>query len=67
MKQKPNQEIRTLIKKSNVYAWEVAEQLNCHENSLFRILRRELNDSEKERILRAIETVKKHSAEFRAN
>ena len=55
---KANQDIRQYIKDSKVCSWEVAEKLAIHENSLYRMLRKELCSDEKERIFQVIEQLK---------
>lgn len=59
---KPNHDIRTMIKQANIYAYQVAEQLQVHENTLFRMLRRELSTQEKEQIIQAIEAIKQYNS-----
>jgi hypothetical protein len=63
MRSKPNQDIRAMIKKSNVHAYEVADLIGVHENTLFRMLRRQLTDEEKKRIFIAIETLEERNGE----
>jgi uncharacterized protein (DUF433 family) len=58
MQSKSNLDIRQRIRDSKIYAWQVAEHLGIHENTLFRMLRRDLTDLEKTQILAAIETIK---------
>jgi wyosine [tRNA(Phe)-imidazoG37] synthetase (radical SAM superfamily) len=50
----PNSDIRSAIKESKIYTWQVAEELNVHENTLYRMLRRPLSDKKKEEILNII-------------
>ncbi|RDU34721.1 hypothetical protein DRW41_22105 [Neobacillus piezotolerans] len=57
MNTKPNQDIRDLIKKSDVYSWEVAEKLGIHENTMYRLLRKELDDAGKERFRQALKVL----------
>ncbi|WP_047981534.1 hypothetical protein [Ornithinibacillus contaminans] len=49
-----NNEIRKTIKESKLYFYEVAEKLNIHENTLFRMLRRDLSTKQEDAILSAI-------------
>lgn len=59
MKNKPNQDIREAIKGSGICSWEVAEKLNIHENSLYRLLRKKLSDNERTHITNALKELKK--------
>lgn len=54
MKTPRNNEIRKTIKDSKLYFYEVAEKLDIHENTLFRMLRRDLSIKQKESIFCAI-------------
>ncbi|ESU33243.1 hypothetical protein G3A_07195 [Bacillus sp. 17376] len=54
MKVKENQDLREKIKHSNFFAYEVAAKLGCHENTLFRLLRKKLTEEQKQTILDAI-------------
>jgi predicted XRE-type DNA-binding protein len=49
-----NQEIRTRIKQSGFYAYEVAEKLQIHENTFHRVLRKELSDLDKLKVFNAL-------------
>jgi hypothetical protein len=51
---KANVDIRSRIKKSGFYAWQVAEKLGVHENTFFRMLRKELSEQKKCRVNEAI-------------
>lgn len=53
-----NTDIRIAIKQANLYLWEIAEEMSIHENTLYRMLRYNLSDVARERILCAIETLK---------
>ncbi len=55
---KPNSEIRNLIRVSGICSWQVAEKLGIHENSLYRMLRKELDPDEKNKIYQALEQLK---------
>jgi hypothetical protein len=55
MRVKANQELRQKIKDSDYYTYEVASKLGCSENTLIRILRTELSDAEKQKILDALD------------
>jgi DNA-binding NtrC family response regulator len=52
---KCNHEIKDAMKRSKIYTWEVAEQLEMHENTLYRKMRKELSEQLKEKIYDAIE------------
>ncbi|TMN21920.1 hypothetical protein [Lentibacillus cibarius] len=51
---KRNKELRQIIKESKVYNWQVAEAMNMHENTLYRMLRRPLSSTEKQRIIELV-------------
>ncbi|PFO04670.1 hypothetical protein COJ85_11605 [Bacillus sp. AFS076308] len=55
-KQIRNQEIR--IAKASVPSWLIAEKLGIHENTFYRLLRKELPKEKKEEILKIIEELK---------
>jgi hypothetical protein len=55
---KPNDDIRQLIKKSGFYSWQCAAKLNCHENTFYRLLRKELDEADKKRIYQALDELK---------
>jgi hypothetical protein len=55
---KPNQDIRRLIRESHVCSWQVAEHLRIGENTFYRLLRRKLTKTDRERISAAIEAIK---------
>lgn len=52
---KANQDIRQVIRESELYHWQVAEQLGIHETTFSRWLRVELDESTKQDILQAID------------
>lgn len=56
---KANKEIRQAISESGAYHWQVAEQLGVHETTLSRWLRVELNESNKQAILKALDELNK--------
>lgn len=58
-----NEQIRTVMHRSGVKQWEVAEQLGISEFTYSRWLRTELPDSKRVQILQAIEDVKKQKNE----
>jgi DNA-binding CsgD family transcriptional regulator len=55
---KRNQDIRNLIRDSKICNWQVAEALKISDNTFYMLLRKKLTDSDRQRILSAIETVK---------
>ncbi|MCK0473911.1 hypothetical protein [Halalkalibacter sp. APA_J-10(15)] len=57
-KNQRNQDLRDQIKSSNLYLWQIAEQLNIHENTLYRLLRYELSNQQKTQISSAIKQLK---------
>ncbi|MFJ5625582.1 hypothetical protein ACIQD3_23570 [Peribacillus loiseleuriae] len=52
---KPNEDIRELVRKSGFCSWQVANKLNCHENTYYRLMRKELSEEDKKRIYRALD------------
>ena len=52
-----NTTIRDAIKNSGVRYWQVAERYGCSDGSFSRKLRRELPESEKQRVLAAIKSL----------
>jgi len=50
-----NQDIRNLMKEKGVACWRIAEVMNCCENTVIRKLRSEMTESEKQKIVAAIE------------
>ena len=54
-----NKEIRQVITDAGVYYWQVADKLGMHDSTFSRKLRHELSKEEKERVLTAIEELKK--------
>lgn len=53
-----NADIRQEMKSANVRLWQVADQLKCHESTLIRRLRHELDPEEKKAVRSALEAVK---------
>ena len=51
---KANTDIRVAAKKAGVYLYNIADRLGVSENTLTRLLRRELNAEKKTEILRLI-------------
>jgi hypothetical protein len=54
---KANIEIRTQIKKSRIYSWQLADKLGIHENTLFRKLRKELDEKDKRFLIEVIDQI----------
>lgn len=54
-----NQDIRDAAKRSGVYLWQIAEQINLNDNYFSRKLRLELSPEEKTRIFSIIEELGK--------
>ena len=54
-----NQDIRNLIRSANVRNYEVAEALGVSDNTFYMLLRKNLTSEDKQKILGAIESVKK--------
>ena len=53
-----NEEIREMIKRKRLYQYEVARQMGISFYTLNRWLRYELPDEKKQRIIKAIESIK---------
>lgn len=53
-----NKEIRELMKKENIYLWQVAEVLVIHETTLIKRFRTEMSDEHKNQVLKAIQVIK---------
>lgn len=53
-----NEDIRKLIRASNVRNYEIAEELRVSDNTFYVMLRKKLTEAERERILTAIAAVK---------
>jgi len=52
-----NTDIRTVSKEKNVRLWEIAEYLKISDPTMTRKLRRELPDTEKQRIFAIIDEI----------
>lgn len=50
-----NEKIRAYAQKQKVKLWEIAERLGMQDSNFSKKLRRELNDDETERIIKAID------------
>lgn len=53
-----NSDIRERIKSAGIYQWQLADQMNISETTLCRMLRKELPDDKREKVLEAIERAK---------
>lgn len=64
----PNQDIRNTLKKSGVFTWELARELQIHETTLYRHLRSELSANEKEHyqklIIKLVKGKEQKNAEY---
>ncbi len=56
---KENIDIRSEIKKSGFFYWEVAQELNLSDGSFSRLLRKEMDISQKLKIKEAIKELEK--------
>lgn len=54
-----NKEIRSLIKKSKIYHYEIANKLGISETTFVRKLRNELSEYDRQRILEAIISIRR--------
>lgn len=50
-----NQDIRKKAKELNIYMYELADYMQIHENTLYRLLRKELPNEEKKYMLDVLE------------
>ncbi len=57
-REKANQDIRKAIFDSGLYQYEIADALGIREENLCKLLRKELPQEEKEKILKVIELAK---------
>ena len=53
-----NKEIREKAKTANVRLWQIADALNITDGNLSRKLRKEIDSTEKEKILKLIDVLK---------
>ena len=58
MKKTVNCTVRQAIAAAKLPLWRVADELHCHENTLIRLLRHELSEDQRQRVLDAIERAK---------
>ena len=59
MKEKRNLDIRNKLKESEIYLWEVADELGISETHFVRKLRHELSQEEKDKIFDIIKEIRK--------
>ena len=52
-----NIDLRNMLKKSGVRMWQIADYLQISEASFTRLMRHELSEDEKERIMKAIRNI----------
>lgn len=58
-----NDDIRLSIRQSGFSSWQVADKLSISEGTLYRWLRRELTEAEKQRISDSLQQLKVERAE----
>lgn len=56
--QKRNLEIRNLILKNDLRFWQVAEKMHLNDGNFSRLLRKDLTEENKKKILKIIEELK---------
>lgn len=54
---KKNVELRNIIKKNNLKNWQIADELKIQESMLSKILRYEISDTNKDKIMEAISSL----------
>ena len=54
----PNSEIREIIRKNRIFHYEIAEALEISEPAFSKWLRSEMDAERKEKVMRAIESIK---------
>ena len=52
-----NSSVKAALKQNAVYQWEVAEELGIPETSFSRLLRHELSEDDREKVMMAIENI----------
>ena len=57
-KKEVNEHVRQELRSNGIPLWRVADALHVHENTVIRMLRHELNDEQRQRVLNAIEKVR---------
>lgn len=58
-----NEDIRQAMKAAGVAQWQIAEEMNCHEAKVQRMLRKELPQEEKKHFLQIIHDVAQKEGE----
>lgn len=53
-----NKDIEYLLKKEQIYKWQIAEKLGLHETSFCRWWRKELSQEQVQMVLSAVEEIK---------
>ena len=54
---KANTDVRAHLKESNIFIWEAAKELEMHESSLYRLLRTEMTDEQKQQIIDVVNKI----------
>lgn len=54
---KANQDIRAYMEKKHVYMWQLALEIGCSENTMYRRFRIELPDNEKAKLIETIDVI----------
>ncbi|WP_256815809.1 hypothetical protein [Cytobacillus sp. Bac17] len=54
---KCNIDIRKTLRESNVFIWQLADKMNVHENTIYRLLRKELPNDKKAEIIKVIKEI----------
>lgn len=53
-----NKDVECLLKKEQIYKWQIAEKIGLHETSFCRWWRKELSQEQVQRVLSAVEEIK---------
>lgn len=53
-----NEQVKVLMRKNNIYMWQVAKKIGIHETSFCKWFREELSQEQIQRILSAVEEIK---------
>lgn len=53
-----NKELRSLIKNEGFYLWQIADEMNIHETTLVKKLRKELSDGQRAEVMSAVERLR---------
>lgn len=57
MKNTANRTVREELKKHSVPFWKLGEKLNCHEGTIYRMLRSELPQEKQNELIRIIQEI----------